>query len=298
MNFYNFVVSLFPTFKRDEIIDAAIGTRKSIMEHSLQAYQSADQVWGSTPFTSKEAKALEKQYKLEVSLPGRQSMITSISLALQNSLKVLDLVVQKGKNIYQETEASAGLSFEKATIMRIIAVADFTNKYSLDLLNYIYAYEAKSTEGGEGVDGVSKAEENLIMSQFSDFCTAINVLKVDMGSLEKALNDLPDAVVSELTERTFVSTIGTSKLDPLNLRAFSVRKNPFYIFGMVRAENQEKKYKAKKEMLELLQLRLLQLQKLQDKKQDASLDKEIAYYQSRVTGLNHEIEKMNKEYGL
>jgi hypothetical protein len=116
--------------------------------------------------------------------------------------------------------------------------------------------------------------------------------------LEKALNELPDATVSELTEKTFISTMGTKKIDPLNMRGFSVRTNPFFIFGMVTAEKQEKKYKAKKEMLELIQLRLINLQKIRDKKQDASLDKEIEYYQSRVTGLNHEIEKMNKEYGL
>lgn len=297
MNFYNFVVSLFPTFKRDDVIDAAIGTRKSMMEHSIQAYETAVQVWAGNSFTSKEAKALEKQFRSETGTPGRQNMFTGILLAMQNSLKVLDLVVQKGKALYQENEASAGLSFQKATILRVITVADFANKYSMDLLNYIYVCESKSA-GGDPEDGISKAEENAIMAQFSDFCTAINVLKVDMSSLEKALNDLPDAVVSEMSERTFVATLGTKKIDALNMREFSVRKNPFYIFGMMTAENQEKKYKAKKEMLELLQLRLIQLQKLRDKKKDASLDKEIAYYQSRVTGLNHELEKMNKEYGL
>lgn len=298
MNFYNFIASLFPTFKRDEIIDAAIGTRKSLMEHSLQAYQSADQIWGQTPFISKQAKELEKQYRSEVGLTGKQTMVASISLALQNSLKILDLVVQKGKVIYSDNEASAGLTFQKATILRIISISDFANKYSLDLLNYIYACEAQSTKDGGSVEGISKAEESIILSQFSDFCTAINVMKVDMSSLEKALNELPDAVVTELTERTFVSTIGTKKLDPLNVRNFSVRNNPLYSFGLMIAERQEKKYKAKKEMLELVQLRLIQLQKLRDKKPDASLDKEIAYYQSRVTSLNHEIEKMNKNYGL
>ena len=298
MNFYNFIVSLFPTFKRDDILDAAIGTRKSIMEHSLTAYQSADDIWGKNPFTSKEVKALEKQYKSDVGISARQSMIGDILFALQNSLKVLDYVVQKGKVIYSDNEASAGLTFQKATILRVVAVSDFVNKYSLDLLNYIYVYETKDTAGGKDTEGISKAEEDMVISQFNDFCIAIRVLKVNMESLEKSLSELPDATVSEMTEKTFISTMGAKKIDPLNLRGFSVRKNPFFMFGMLEAEKQEKKYKAKKEMLELIQLRLMNLQKIRDKKQDASLDKEIEYYQARVTSLNHEIEKMNKEYGL
>lgn len=298
MNFYNFVKSLFPTFKRDELLDSVIEIRKSVMEHSVQAYRSADQVWGSTAFVSKQAKAMEKTYRLEVGLTGRQSMITSIYTALENTLKVLDLIVEKGKVIYSDNEASMGLTFQKATILRIVTVAEFANKYSLDLLNYIYTVEAQATKGGEGIEDISKAEEEQLISQFQDFCLAMNVLKVDMGSLEKALNELPDAVVSEMTERTFIATIGSKKLDPFQVRNFSVRKNPFYIFGMMIAERQEKKYKAKKETVELLQLRLMHLQKLRDKTQDASLDKEINYYQNRVTSLNHELEKLNKDYGL
>jgi FtsZ-binding cell division protein ZapB len=268
------------------------------MEHSVQAYRSADQVWGNTAFISKQAKSLEKTYRLEVGLTGRQSMITSICAALENTLKVLDLIAEKGKVIYSDNEASMGLTFQKATVLRIVTIAEFANKYSLDLLNYIYTIEARATKGGEGIDDISKAEEEQLINQFQDFCVAMNVLKVDMSSLEKALNDLPDAVVSEMTERTFISTIGSKKLDPFQVRNFNVRKNPFYIFGMMVAERQEKKYKAKKETVELLQLRLMHLQKLRDKTQDASLDKEINYYQNRVTSLNHELEKLNKDYGL
>lgn len=298
MNFFNFLKSLFPTFKRDELLDSVVAIRKSVQEHSVQAYRSADQVWAGTAFVSKEAKALEKVYRSEVGLPGKQSMITSISAVMDNTLKVLDLVVQKGKTIYSENEASMGLTFQKATILRIVTVADFANKYSLDLLNYIYTVEAQATKGGEGIESLAKAETDTLINQFPDFCVAMNVLKVDMSSLEKALNDLPDAVVSEMTERTFISTLGSQKLDPFQVRNFSVRKNPFYVFGMMIAERQEKKYKAKKETVELLQLRLLHLQKLRDKTQDASLDKEINYYQDRVTSLNHELEKLNKDYGL
>lgn len=298
MNFFNFIKSLFPTFKRDELIDSIIVIRKSLQEHSSQAYRSADQVWGNTPFVSKEAKALEKAYKSDVGLVGKQSMIASIGGALNNALSVLDLVVQKSKVIYSDNEASMGLTFQKATILRLVTLADFANKYSLDLLNYIYTVEAQATKGGEGVDSLTKAEVDALVNQFPDFCVAINVLKLDTSALEKALNELPDAVVTEMTENTFIATLGSKKLDPFQVRNFSVRKNPFYVFGMMVAERQEKKYKAKKETVELLQLRLLHLQKLRDKTQDASLDKEINYYQDRVTSLNHELEKLNKDYGL
>lgn len=297
MKFSAFITSLFPSFKRDEVIDAATNIRKSIMEHSIVAYRAATEAIGEQKLISKEMQRLEKIYKGEVKMT-RKSMVIDITAGLENALNILEFVVKNGKTIYSENEASAGLTFRKATIMRVITVADYANKFSLDLLNYLYTFEAKATKGGEETPGMIKAEIDLVESGFIDFCRAIAVLKTDMSSLQDSINSLPEATVSELTEKTYVATIGSDKVDPLGIRNFSVRKNPFFVFEMMNVEKQVKKYYAKKEMLELIQLRLLNLQKLKEKTQDAALDKEIAYYQDRVTSLNHDLDKMSKEYGL
>jgi hypothetical protein len=131
---------------------------------------------------------------------------------------------------------------------------------------------------------------------FLDFCNCLKTLGLDIKKIEEQIKDMPDAGISELTERTFPATLGSSKIDPFQMRYLSAAVNPFYYFGMLRAENQAKCYKVAKEELELLQLRKLNLEKLYDKTQDAKLQKEIEYMENRVSGLNYDITKMQEEY--
>ncbi len=124
----------------------------------------------------------------------------------------------------------------------------------------------------------------------------IEVMRRDPKDIAKALKGLPDSTITELTEKTLPAMLGEKAVDPFSLRHLSVQVNPFYFIGMLKAEYQANKYKGAKAELELLQLRKLNLEKLLAKSPDARLEKEIEYMANRVSGLNYDIDKMEKEY--
>jgi hypothetical protein len=145
-------------------------------------------------------------------------------------------------------------------------------------------------------DSMTPAEIEAVKSGLLDFCLTIEILSRDVKETQRLIKGVPDALITTLTEKTFPSTLGMGKIDPLRMNGLSARFNPFHFAGMFIAEYQANKYKASKTTLELVQLRKLNLEKIYDKTQDAGLQKEIEYMENRVSKLNYSIAQMEKEY--
>lgn len=298
MRFLNYIATLLPSFTKHHVLESAAVTRTSLREHTLPAYEAAQTLWKGQKLRSEEALSLQKQYERQVAtLSAQKTLFDSIAKALANGLVLMDHLSTVGKTLYADQEAQVSLTYTKATVLRLVQATEYANTYARRLLNYLYVFEAEKATG-EKQTSLSPAELKWITEGFEDFCLCIRILLLDVKIVEKHLTQLPDATVTDLTEKTFLSTLGEGKLDPFQLRHLSARVNPFYLLGMYFAKQDAERYKAAKEELELLQLRHLQLQKLQDKKPDAKLEKEIDHLQNRVSNLRFRIEKMEKEYNV
>jgi hypothetical protein len=299
MNFLNYIKSLFPSFTKNAIMDSAVITAASIRDHTLPAYVTAVDLWKGQKFKSKEAQSLMGEIQKNLDKRLSKAPFEGIKEALTNGVIVIDYLGAYSKQIFSEHEANMGLTYAKATVVRSVQASEFANTYARRLLNYVYSVEAAELMKNQtetGGSSMSPAEVLWVKGNVGDFCIAINALSLDVKDFEKHLKGLPDAVISDLSEKTFVSTIGEAKIDPMQLRHLSVSVNPFYLFGMMVAEYQASKYKSAQEEMQLLQLRQLQLQKMFEKNPDAKLEKEIEYIQDRVTTINFRIQKMEKDY--
>jgi hypothetical protein len=303
MNFLEYIKTLMPVFSKNDITVSCELTKSSIREHTLPAYKTASILWQGQKFKSEEIKDFVNYYDRTVGTSRSENMVTSIEGALENSLILLDALTDESKSVYSNHEANVSLTYLKTSIIRLIEATSFANIYSRRLLNYIYICEtnanfnSKDKEAEGTVETLTPAELKWLTSGLQDFCQCITVMKYNVTKITKSLNELPDANITELTEKSFHTTIGTNKIDPFSMRHFSARINPFYLFGMWKAERQANAYKAAKAELELLQLRKLNLQKVLDKKPDAKLEKEIDYMQNRVSGLIYDLDKMEQHYG-
>lgn len=296
MNFLSYIKSLVPTFTKNKVIESCELTQDSIKEHTLPAYTAAADLFKGTKFESKMISGFQRHYTSEVD-NNKAGMIASIKGALENSLLILDAIKEESVTTYSENEINISLTYLKTTILKIVEACEFANVYSRRLLNYIYIEESSALDGSDD-NKMSAAEIKWLDDNFLDFCLSIKVMKYDVKTIRQGLLQLPDANITELTEKTFISTLGANKLDPFQLRFISVRANPIYFFGMMLASYQADKYKAAKSELELLQLRKLNLQKRQEKAPDAKLEREIAYMQNRVTSLNYKLSQLEKDYDL
>jgi hypothetical protein len=297
MSLLNYITTLFPVFKRNNLIESCNLTQTSIREHTLPVYKSAEDLFSGQKFKSKILQSYSDTYSKDVEKVIGTEMLASISKGLENSLVILDYIGSSAKEIFSETEASATMTYSKIIHMRLIEASEFVNSYSRKFLNLVFILETSEADEHVTVkDSLAPAELKWLESNFNDFCYAMNIIKRPLVQIQKSLKELPDAAVTELTEKTFPSTLGVAKIDPFQMRHLSAAVNPFYYFGMLKAESQAAAYKAAKAELELLQLRKLNLEKLQANKPDAKVQKEIDYMQGRVSSMNYAITKMEHEY--
>ncbi len=296
MKFLDYIKTLMPVFSKSDITKSCELTQASLSQHTIPAYTTADSLWKGQKFKSKEAKDYVAYYERSVGISRNEGIIGSIHSALVNGLAILDALNDDTKVTYSEKEANVSMTYLKTTVVRLIESCEYANTYARRFLNYVYFLET-SVENDEDNASLSPAEVKWIKDGFMDFCLCIKMMKLDVKVIRKHLDDLPNATITELTEKTFSTTIGEGKMDPFQLRHLSARANPFYLIGMWEAELQAEKYKSAKAELELLQLRKYNLEKQMSKEPDAKLEKEIAYMQNRVSGLIYNIGKMEEKYG-
>jgi hypothetical protein len=292
MNLFQYVSGLLPSFSKNAVLTSAEITKTSIREHTLPAYDTAVELWKGTKFKAKTVQVIESEIKKGVS---PKPLFEVVQKALSNGCLILEFAGDHSKKIFSNTEANVGLTYAKATLVRVVGASEFANTYARKLINYIYIEEAIQA-GVEQHVVMPPVEVKWLHDSVNDFCIALRALTRNVEDFKKHVNGLPDAVISELTEATFSTTIGEAKTDPFELRNLSVKVSPFYLVGMWMASYQANKYKAAQAELELLQLRQLQLQKTLERTQDAKLEKELEYLQDRVNGLNYSLQKMEKNY--
>lgn len=297
MSILTYIRKLMPSFKKNSILESIELTTHGIRETSLPAYQAAEQYFATNKISSKEAKDLVTVYEKRVGRPQGGSVVADIREALENATQILAFIGTESKHLYSDTEANVSLTYVKATYLRLIEATEFASAYSLKWLNQLYILETAEVDSHVKLrTSLSPAEVQWLQAHYFDFLTCIAVLKKSVKDIEKGVKEMPDAMITDLTESTFPTTVGTNKVDPFALRQLSAAVNPSYLIGLWLVERQAKAYKAKKAELELLQMRLLNLQRIAEKSPDARLQKEIDYMADRVSGMNYEILKTEKEY--
>lgn len=300
MNLFSYIKSLTHRFSKNEVQKSCDLVTDSLNAHTIPAYVGASTMFKNFKIKSKKGVGFESDFKRLVR--GRDGMIDTILAMLENSVKTLEAISKKSETLYGDQESSLGLTFQKATYLQLVGALTFTNDFSRKFLNYLYALETAEMDRESKVeDTTTPAENAFVEEQFANYCTCVRIFSDSFDQIEKSVDALPDAVVSEHTESNLTSSLGEKKIDPLGLRNFhtketSVKFNPFYLIGMWRAEMQIERYKTAKEELDLLQLRKLNLERMQEKKPDARLQKEIEYLSTRVSGLNYKIQKVEAKY--
>jgi hypothetical protein len=294
MALFDFMKSISPSINKKDVMQTVALTTQSLKEHTLPAVKAAEGLFKGQKFKSDGAKSIESTIKRAVE---SKPLFEVIHARLQNALLLLDKIESYSKRVFSEHETNLGFTYAKATCLRLAQAAELSSLYTRRLINYIYWLEAEAI-GAEGIAGPKPTEIAWLNDNLNNFITALNALDKKPEVFETQLNQLPDAIVSAQSEAAFAGTLGAAKMDPFNLRALSVRWNPFYLVGMLVSEWQSDRYKSAQEEAKLLEFRLLQIEKLRDKTQDAKLDREIEVLQDRVTGLHAKISKMETSWGL
>lgn len=299
MNIIDYIKTLLPRFGKDRVIEDARMITAELENVTVPTWKTASEVLGDYKFMSKEMRDYERVFERIVK-NSRFGLIPTIADTLENTVKVFKVLEDKAEKTFEEDILADGITLQKATILRSLEAVRFMSEYSLLFLNYLYIEEtgAVGAKNYNAKTELSKAELDYIDENFAQFCATINVFEQSVDKFKNKLDSIPDLVVSLDASDMVFSTFGESKINPLGF-AYTVNgfnKNPIYHVGLVVAEYQANKYKRNVELKRVLELRLLNLQRLQKGDvQDAKLEKEINWIQSRVQRLDHDIKKAEEK---
>ena len=303
MEFLSFVKGLVHKFSKNEIALSCELTLDSLRKHTMPSLTQAVGLFKVMRFRSAEAKAFEANFKRQVG--GGADMLVTMQRALLNADAMLTTIEDKSDALFADQEASLGLNYQKAAWLQMAVTANFANDYTRKFLTYLYVVETAKEDPSQPVANfLSPAEFEYIDKFFTPYATAMRLLLQDFKNIEKSIAAMPSVVVNEISESTLPAALGASKIDPLGLRNLSlpinisVKWNPFYLIGTLRASFQVAQYKASQEERELLQMRKINLEKLLAKTPDVRVQKEVEYLSQRVSKLNYELAKAQEDWGV
>jgi hypothetical protein len=290
------ITSILPTYKKTQILDTIEKSLDELQNVTIPSYEAANEIFTGQKFKSSEIKAMQARFDLNRLGSGSANMVTTI-LAILNNAKGFAITLSKyvGKVISSE-EASVSMNLRKATVLRLVIMVEFANRYARRLLNYIYTCELDS-ETKTTDYALNKANTELITKEFNNFTTALRVLNRKPDLLAKDLEGLSEANVDELSDQTLAATANVKSIDPLLISGFT-EYNPFYIFGMVVAQYQANKFNSVEDEKKMLELRYLRLTQARAGDASASTDREMEILQERIDNCTRKWLNLKEEYGV
>lgn len=182
-------------------------------------------------------------------------------------------------------------SFKVGTVMRVLTDISSMSIFCLDVIYYAISE----------TDKMDKAYLNQITKNYSSFCSLFLTYNKEIENITKNAPAISNEIIS-LDAPAGMSDILAKKSGamvrlPDGLKGQQFVNNPIYHIRLWLVDRDIEKYNANKDKKEMLELKVLSL-KMAKNDPDANtdkLDKQIAYYEEKISDLNYKIERFEKE---
>lgn len=235
MSILNVVKKYLPSFGRRDVRDKLRLIASKIADHILGALALTRESIGDSQLKSTYAKNFFAAFAkyLPSNLRGKpNAYYNMLEKALQNAQALSDLVDDYVGKHMGEAIHIEGITYQKASILRLIQLLDFFSDYASRQLAALVMSESNVTVLGRG-DGpaFSKAEMAYLAQHQGAFFQSLELLyeqpKVIMAKLEK----IPEILVEDAAPGEVDALAGASG-DPLNLGIIPLFSDIFTFIGI------------------------------------------------------------------
>jgi hypothetical protein len=290
MKILEFIQQLAPCFKRDDLAEKLRMLRINLEDQTIPAYQNF--IDSGIKIKSRNLVEFEKEFDKNIKLPFRGSWAEVTLHVLQNISANLSLFETLAEKNYARDIIATGITFKKAEILRLFAIADFVVTYSRQNLLFLVASEA-NVEARTLQSGKERPlpEMSFLEANKVGYFRCFPVMSLKATDIQSKLNDIPDIVVNEESSNTTASTIGSVKLDPMGNSMIPITWNPFYYIGVRMVNREAARMERAKNEKRAIEFRLEQLRMQARGENDAKLEKTIEFYEQEVNLLAARIAK-------
>lgn len=295
MNVLQFLRSMLPSFKRNDVTERLRVIRDDLVNQTLPPYETAASDLRNASMKSKVFIDFDKAFSSGVDSTFKGSFIDQTHLILKNLQVNFDFIESLVDKNYSQDIVVAGITYKRAQILQYIAIAGFAVDYARRVLLYVLAAEA-NVKAKSLVDGKERPvpEIKWLETNRGAYFRAMTVIAVKERDLAAMFDNIPDITVSDNVEETADATLMRQKIDPMNFNVIPIGVNPFHFLGVRWANWQVAKYQRAKEEKRALEFRLEQLRGQRSGEEDPRLERSIAYYEDEVNRLAAKIAKMEE----
>lgn len=290
MKIIEFIRQLAPVFRREDLIEKMRMLRIDLEDQTIPAFQGL--VEAGIKNKSKVVVEFEKAFAKTVRTHYKGDWAEVTLQILQNisaNLSIYESMIDKN---YAKDIIASGITFKKAELLRLFAIADFVVTYSRQNLLYLLAAEA-NVEARTLQMGKERPmpELNWLAANQLGYLKSMQIMAMRSADQVNAMNEIPDIIVNEDSLTTADATIGSLKLDPFAASMIPISWNPFYHMGVRLANRENMRIDRAKNEKRALEFRLEQLRMQGRGEQDARLEKTIEFYENEVNLLAAKIAK-------
>lgn len=287
MSYLNAITPKFQTFNKKSFIKAVDFLYNSLEMETLPAFGT---------YLTSNVKAIEKSKFLKtafklMNISGSNvkalEKLQEFFIELANTQKQ----IRKEVNTVSDVLTDKVVSVKEATLVRIVEDFNFLNLYVLDFL-YMPLIE-------DGDTTYPKFKINGIREELPTFVQLYKYYNKKTDEILKELTQLPDINVTKVESAgsagfldTVINNFKALKLFGTSAKGFI--GNPIYQIRMWLVDREIAKYELLKEKRKELELKILELRYQEQGTNDPSLKKQIEYYEDKLSGIEYEINKIEK----
>ena len=299
MNLFNYISEFISeTLGRRNITDRMRVIAQKYDEVVLPTLEQIREETKLTPPVSAYGKAFVKSFNATLPSNMRNSQNDYIVVAHKSLANAADLVGKLEKVINKEmadTVRIHGLTYQKATLLRIIELLDFTADYASRQLAFYVASEVEKKTKGKDTNPYTKAEEAVLRTYQSTYFKTIEMFYQPADVVLKKVASIPEVLMTGDVSHD-LPTIDPSKVDPLKLGFIPVVSHIWNFFGNMYVDWEYSRYeKAKKERRDI-ELRIEMLKQYEASGQpNARLESILDGYNRELTLLREKISQMESK---
>ena len=298
----DYLKSLSPTLKRDEVLEDVRVTLKELDTIVIPAYSTADTYFKTNRLISPSVKELSDSFYEEFKPKGgkKSTFIGDICFALGNLRANLQYVYEDSEKILETDVIASGLTVKKAFYVRLAEYANFMTNYSIDLLNFCYFFEMQEMVGSNEANHmeINPMTMRTVVDNIDNFSRLMSAYAIEHSKFVQITTKLVD-VLANTDDGVLSNIYDKEQYDPTFVALTSgFIPYPVYHFRMMIAEYQLKRYRSNENKKRALELRLLHIKMLKEQKNDPRLEKEISYVQGRIDGLERDMADVKESLGI
>ena len=298
MRIQDFIASLLPSFEVDRVKKDILTLREELKTTTLPGYIAGAKYFKSNKVRSPLCQDYQKIFDSVVKTSIRGSYVEVTAEVFQKLPENLDALERLVDRYFANDVIAKGMTYLKVNLLQYVEAVSFALRYGRKLLLWTYQAETNFAMGDQDKIGqeLTQYERDWLKANAAHFGNVIRILAGSSADMEKAIDALPDVVITNENVPVMQATVGASKLDPFKFGLIPVKLNPIYHIRMAIAEYQVKRYKAALEEYRTLEYQLMALENARTGKKDPKLEQAIEYNQNRLQKMNVEITRMEEDY--